>query len=101
MLRKNSGKTEEWISFPEAEEITFNVLNGKSVDPTIHTGRLTKVSADEKYGLLETEETLKPLQDLMLELRGQNAYAKVTGCFENGYRIGFTMKQVHLTGGGT
>ena len=99
-LLKDAAKMTEWILFPEAEEINFYVLNGKAVDSALYTGRLTKVSPDEKYGFLETAETLKPLQDLMIEIRGQNAYAKVLNRYEDGYRIGFTMKQVRLTGGG-
>ena len=89
---ESAGGSIHWRKLPAARELVFYLLNGKTVDPEPHTGSLTKVSADEKYGLLATESVLQPLQNLMLRIGGLEVYAKVTKCGELGCRIGFTMK---------
>ena len=80
--------------------VTFFLLAGKTVDPIPNSGRLTKVTADEKYAVLETGTALNLLQDLMIRIRDRDAYAKVTDCCGDGYMIGFTMKQGNLSGEG-
>lgn len=97
-MKLESEDEREWLNLP-GEETTFFLLSGKAVDPIPHTGRLTKVTADEKHAILETDAELKSLQDLMIRIGEKDAYAKVAGPEENGYMIGFTMKQGSLTGG--
>ena len=81
-----------WRTLPGGKELLFYLLNGKTVDPESHAGTLTKVTEDEKFGMLTTESPLQPLQNLMLRIGGLEAYAKVTDCGADGFRIGFTMK---------
>ena len=94
---KESGEEMEWKELP-GQEVTFFLLAGKTVDPIPNSGRLTKVTADEKYAVLETGTALNLLQDLMIRIRDRDAYAKVTDRCGDGYMIGFTMKQESLSG---
>ena len=98
-MRTESAEEMEWKELP-GEETTFFLLKGKAVDPAPHTGKLTKVTADEKHAILETGDALNSLQDLMICIGEKDAYAKVAGPCEKGYMIGFTMKQGSLIGGG-
>ncbi len=86
-----SGK-ERWRTLPEGKELVFYLLDGKTVDPEPHAGTLTGVTEDDRFGVLTTGSSLQPLQNLMLRIGTQEAYAKVTECRTNGYLIGFTMK---------
>ncbi len=81
-----------WTDLPGDREIIFYLLDGKAVDMISRSGRLTRVSADEKYGILETDFSLKPLQDVMIRKEDQDLYAKVLRREDDGYRIGFTAK---------
>ena len=79
-----------WRKLSEAKELTYFLLDGKTVDPEPHTGTLTEVSNDRKFGLLVTEDALQPLQNLLLKTGGIEVYAKVKDCGDRGCRIGFT-----------
>ena len=83
-------KGTKWRKLSEAKELTFFLVDGKTVDPRPHAGVLTKVSADHKFGLLATEDTLQPLQNLLLKIGGIEVYAKVKDRGNRGIRIGFT-----------
>ena len=80
----------QWRKLSEAKELIWFLLDGKTVDHVPHTGILTKVSADRKYGLLVTEDALQPLQNLLMKINGIDIYAKVKGYKNNAYQIGFT-----------
>ena len=79
-----------WRKLSEAKELTYYLLDGKTVDPEPHSGTLTKVSSDRKFGLLVTEDTLQPLQNLLLKIDDIEVYAKVKDRGNRGCRIGFT-----------
>lgn len=91
-LLNNAAGSIRWRKLPAAIEVVYYTLDEKTVDPEPHTGFLTEVSADEKYGLLTTESILWPLQNLMIRIGGMEAYAKVADFGMRGCRIGFTMK---------
>ena len=79
-----------WRKLSEAKELTYYLLDGKAVDPEPHTGTLTEVSRDKKYGMLATEDALQPLQNLLMKVGGIEIYAKVKKRGSRGFRIGFT-----------
>lgn len=79
-----------WRKLPEAKELTYYLLDGKTVDPETHTGILAEISRDKKFGLLVTEDALQPLQNLLLKIGGIEVYAKVKKREKRGIRIGFT-----------
>lgn len=79
-----------WRKLSEAKELTYYLLDGKAVDPEPHTGTLTEVSRDKKYGMLATEDALQPLQNLLVKIGGIEVYAKVKKRQNRGFRIGFT-----------
>ncbi|MBR4503199.1 MAG: PAS domain-containing protein [Clostridia bacterium] len=95
-----SGACEEkrWRTLPAEKELVFYMLNGKTVDPEPHAGKLTRVTEDEKFGMLTTESILQPMQNLMLRINDKEAYAKVTDCGTDGFMIGFTMKPEDFSG---
>ena len=79
-----------WRKLSEAKDLTYYLLDGKTVDPQPHTGNLAEVSTDRKFGLLVTEDALQPLQNLLLKIGGIEVYAKVKNRGDRGCRIGFT-----------
>ena len=88
----NALEESRWRTLPGGKELVFYLLDGKAVGPEPHPGTLIRVTEDEKFGFLTAENSLQPLQNLMLRIGGQEAYAKVTECRTDGYLIGFTMK---------
>ena len=80
-----------WREIPGGTAVQFYILNGKIVEGESNTGRITEVSVDGKYGKMETESGLIPLQELMISLGGEEAYAKVLKREGKYYRIGFTL----------
>ena len=96
-LTGSSGET-RWRTLSEGKDLVFYLLDGKTVDPEPHAGTLSKVTEDEKFGVLTTESPLQPLQNLMLRISGLEAYAKVTDCGADGCKIGFTMKPEGFSG---
>lgn len=84
-----------WEDVP-GEEVTFFRLEGKTVETASHTGRLLRVSDDEKYGLLAAEEGLKPLTNLMFRIGEHDIYAKILSAEETGYKLRFTPKTVSI-----
>ena len=89
-IQKAAEEAIEWETLPAAKEAVFFLLDGKTVGREKHEGRIDRISTDRKFGLLETETALKPLQDLMIRAEDREVYAKVMAPEENGYRIGFT-----------
>ncbi len=92
MTLAGASEKKRWRTLPKEKELVFFLLDGKTVDPEPHAGTLTGVTEDEKFCLLSAEYPLQPLQNLMLRIRGPEAYAKVTERGPDGYIIGFTMK---------
>lgn len=86
----------QWKAPAKIPEIEFYLLDGKVVEMESCAGQLAKISEDEKYGLLTTEIPLKPKQDIMIRKESRDLYAKVICPEDNGYRIGFTMKEGSL-----
>ncbi len=97
-LRRNAEEETEWTDLPAPKEVSFSPVNGKTVETNRYPGLLTAMSADGKYGILTAGRDLRPLQDLLIRLDGENVYAKVTEKNENGYRIGFTVRPAAFSG---
>ena len=95
-ILKTDGEAIEWKNLPTAAEVTFSLLAGKIVGRNKYNGQITKISADERFGVIETGTALEPLRDLMIRAGDQVLYAKVLDSEGNGYRIGFTEKQGSL-----
>ena len=91
-LRSGEEDTGKWKPYPGAPEIRYRLLDGKTVGSRIYSGRMTGISPDGRYGLLETGEELEPLWDLVFTDKGKDVYAKVMEREEKGYRIGFTFR---------
>ena len=89
-IQKAAEEAIEWESLPAVKESVFFLLDGKTVGREKHAGQISRISTDGKFGLLETETALKPLQDLMIRAGDREVYAKVMEPEEKGYRIGFT-----------
>ena len=89
-IQKAAEEAIEWKPLTAAIETVFFLLDGKTVGREKHAGKISRISTDGKFGLLETENVLKPLQDLMIRAGDREVYAKVMEPEENGYRIGFT-----------
>ncbi len=87
-----ASEPEEWISPACNMEVTFFLLSGKAVDPLPLPGRLTRISTDEKCGILDTESELEPMTNLLLHAGPHDIYAKVMKKKESGYLLHFTMK---------
>ena len=95
-IRNADGEETAWTELPEAAKVFFSLLDGKIVERVRYEGQLKKISADEAFGILETENVLTPLRDLMIRIGDQTVYAKVLEKEGNSYRIGFTEKQGSL-----
>ena len=95
-IRNADGEETAWTELPEAAKVFFSLLDGKIVERVRYEGQLKKISADEAFGILETETALTPLRDLMIRIGDQTVYAKVLEKEGNSYRIGFTEKQGSL-----
>ena len=81
----------EWVPAGD-RECPFYELDGKTVSAEARSGKLTRITADERWGILVPEGELAPLQNLMLRLAGKDVYAKVVSKDGDGYRICFTSK---------
>ena len=92
-LERNAGEGIEWNRLPAAQEVVFRKLAGKVVEETQYPGKLVMISADGKFAVLETKTRLDSLQDLMIPEDGKLSYAKVLGRENEGYRIGYTIRQ--------
>ena len=89
-IQKAAEEAIEWKPLPAAIETVFFLLDGKTVRRKKYTGKIPNISEDRKFGLLETETMLSPLQDLMIRTGDREVYAKVLEPEGTGYRIGFT-----------
>ncbi len=87
-----AAEPEDWIPLSGDRELEFFLLSGKSVDPIPFIGKLTRISTDEKCGILDTETELEPMTNLLLHVGPHDVYAKVMKQREDGYLIHFTMK---------
>ena len=95
---KSAGEAIRWRNLPAALETVVYILEGKQVGTEAHAGTLAAISEDERYGLLNTETALQPMQNLMLRTGGLEAYAKVTDRTQQGCVICFTMKPEGFSG---
>ena len=89
ILKTDSHKNITWHEV--AHDVMFYKMAGKTVEEISHSGKIIKISDDEKYGVLQTESSLEKLQNIMIDI-GQNLYAKVTDIHEHDYTICFTSK---------
>ena len=95
-ILKETEKGIRWNEISAVKEITFYVLRDKTVETAGHTGRLTRISEDEKFGILATDCAPEPLENLMLRIEGHDIYAKVMQKEEAGCRLRFTSREVPI-----
>ena len=93
---KEAEKEIRWNEITPAKEIEFFVLQAKTVETAAHQGRLTRISEDEKYGILAAEYRPEAFSNVMLRMEGHEIYAKVQQEEETGTRLRFTSKDVPL-----
>ena len=80
----------EWQEQSCDNEYRFYVLEEKKVSATGYTGRITRLSADGRFAVLEAEPELADRQNIMLRQEDECIYAKVIRREESGYVICFT-----------
>ena len=80
----------EWQEQSCDNEYRFYVLEEKKVSATGYTGRITRLSADGRFAVLEAEPELADRQNIMLRQEDECIYAKVIRREERGYVICFT-----------
>ena len=80
----------EWKEQSCDNEYRFYVLEEKKVGATGYTGRITRLSADGRYAVLEAEPELAERQNIMLRQDDECIYAKVIRKEDPGYVICFT-----------
>lgn len=85
-----------WTDLPGQPELTFYELEEKTVTDRRHSGRLIRITADEKYGVLAAEASLPILLNIMIRIGDADVYAKILSREEDGWRIGFTSKPESL-----
>ena len=88
----NADNSIEWRPLSPPAEIGYYILDGKIVDTARHNGRLTRISANEKYAFLVTPDPIEQWQNLMCETGSQVVYAKVVACDPEGSQLCFTSK---------
>ena len=91
LLRREAGAV-EWVPLPGVQEIPFFVLSGKAVTKEQHTGRINRISTDEKYGMLSSDISLESMENLMFMVGDSQVYAKVISREETEYKLCFTSK---------
>jgi adenylate cyclase len=80
----------EWKEQFCDNEYRFYVLEEKKVGATGYTGKITRLSADGRYAVLEAEPELAERQNIMLRQDDECIYAKVIRKEDPGYVICFT-----------
>ena len=80
----------EWKEQSCDNEYRFYVLEEKKVGATGYTGKITRLSADGRYAVLEAEPELAERQNIMLRQEDECIYAKVIRKEDPGYVICFT-----------
>lgn len=85
----NASDASAWITL-SGKTLAFYVLEEKTVDHTEHIGSLTRISADNRFALLSTDNKLKPFQNLMLRIGDRDTYAKIVSQEGNDFRLCFT-----------
>jgi len=86
-----------WQDLPGKQKIPFFELDEKTVTDRQHTGRLVRITADEKSALLATDAPLAPLMNVMMRVGETDVYAKVVAPQEDAFLIRFTSKPENLT----
>ena len=89
-LKDASSKEIEWKEYSVEDVYKFYKLEGKSVEKIEYIGKLSHISADKKFGIFATDLSLPDMQNIMVKIKGECAYAKVIKKEEMGYRICFT-----------
>lgn len=80
----------EWKEQSCDNEYRFYVIEEKKVGATGYTGKITRLSADGRYAVLEAEPELAERQNIMLRQDDECIYAKVIRKEDPGYVICFT-----------
>lgn len=80
----------EWKEQSCDNEYRFYILEEKKVGATGYTGKITRLSADGRYAVLEAEPELAERQNIMLRQDDECIYAKVIRKEDPGYVICFT-----------
>lgn len=95
-LHLNRPETSAWQDLAGEPAITFYALDGKTVTDRQLSGRLVRITGDERYALLATDENLTSLLNLMLRVGEEDVYAKVVSGEDGLYLICFTSKPENL-----
>ena len=80
-----------WVPLKSPAGLTFRLIEAKIVGEEVCAGRLTALSEDEKYAVLETKKELPVFQNIMIE-EGGSVYAKVVAHTDGGCRLRFTYR---------
>ena len=94
---QQKAEEEVWIDAAESCRVTFYELEGKSVDKTGREGQMIRITTNGRYGIMTSDCTLQPFQNLMIRIGGEDAYAKVMEVKGNECRLCFTSKPSNLT----
>ena len=73
-----------------SDECSFFVLKAKTVIEEEHSGKLVKISSDDRFAMLLADIELEDHQNILVCRNGERKYAKVIGSDEGLYRICFT-----------
>ncbi len=69
----------------------YMISENKSIEGKRHTARVVKVSSDERYAVIESDEALAAMQNMMIDIDGE-LYAKVIEVRGKEITICFTSK---------
>lgn len=69
----------------------FTIAGSKSVEGESHTGHILRVSADERYAVLESDAHIEAMQNLLIDIGG-SLYAKAVSVNGKEITICFTSK---------
>ena len=89
--------TEDFTALPAPLPLRFYRMDEKIVSPLPLDGLLTKLTRDEKNGVLSVHVLLDPLENLMLRIGEHDFYAKVISAGPKEARIRFTSSPVPLS----
>jgi len=86
----------KWLDISCFTMFIFYKLDGKSVNMTVHNGRIIKLSENGRLCVLETEYQLNDTDNVMIRTDYEDAYAKVIEHAGNQYTLCFTTKPEYL-----
>lgn len=81
--------TWKWLN--TVKKVKFQMVDGKAVEKTAHSGTVTAISDNGHYMILRTRLKLKVSDNIMIR-SGLTMYAKVIGKEEQNFIIAFTLR---------